>query len=334
MERKIQEIYLALQIEKQMSKEEILEAYMNTINLSQGCLGVQTASQRYFNKDVSDLNLSECAVIAAITNRPSYYDPVNHPENNEQRRNRILKLMLEQGYITQTEYDEALADPVYDRILQTACQTSDKAPYTYFIDAVIKQVVNDLVDEKGYTETQAYNLLYSGGLTIKATQDTTIQQICDEEVSRISELYPNVEYGIEYALTIHRADGTAENYSKEQFESYYKGAHGVTYVVFGSEDEARAAMEEYKGTLGIAEDDKVDENLEITPQPQVSIVIMDQYTGQIKAIVGGRGEKTSSLSFNRATAARKQPGSGIQDPRRICACPGEQEHDTGKHHCR
>ena len=309
VERKIQEIYLALQIEKQMSKEEILEAYMNTINLSQGCLGVQTASQRYFNKDVSDLNLSECAVIAAITNRPSYYDPVNHPENNEQRRNRILKLMLEQGYITQTEYDEALADPVYDRILQTASQTSDKAPYTYFIDAVIKQVVNDLVDEKGYTETQAYNLLYSGGLTIKATQDTTIQQICDEEVSRISELYPNVEYGIEYALTIHRADGTAENYSKEQFESYYKGAHGVTYVVFGSEDEARAAIEEYKGTLGIAEDDKVDENLEITPQPQVSIVIMDQYTGQIKAIVGGRGEKTSSLSFNRATAARKQPGS-------------------------
>ena len=309
VERKIQEIYLALQIEKEMSKEQILEAYMNTINLSQGCYGVQTASQRYFNKDVSDLTLSECAVIAAITNRPSYYDPVNNPDHNKERRDRILSLMLEQGYINQTEYDEAMADPVYDRILQTASQTSDSEPYSYFIDAVISDVVDDLVEEKGYSEAQAYNLLYSGGLTITATQDTSIQQICDEEVANISELYPNVEYGIEYAMTIHRADGTSENYSKEQFESYYKSAHGVTYVVFDSEDEARAAIEEYKGTLGIAEGDTVDENLEITPQPQTSVVIMDQYTGQVKAIVGGRGEKTSSLSFNRATAARTQPGS-------------------------
>ena len=309
VERKIQEIYLALQIEQQMSKEEILEAYMNTINLSQGCLGVQTASLRYFNKDVSELTLSECAVLAAITNRPAYYDPVTHPENNASRRERILKLMLEQGYITQEEHDEALADNVYDRILETASNTTSSEPYSYFVDALIEQVVEDLVNEKGYTQAQAYNLLYSGGLTIRATQDSEIQKICDEEVDDLEELIPGVEYGVEYALTIHREDGSAENYSKEMFETYYKDAHDVSYVNFDSEDEARAAIEEYKSTLNITEKDKVDENLEITPQPQVSIVIMDQYTGQVKAIVGGRGEKTSNLSLNRATGSYRQPGS-------------------------
>ncbi len=309
VERKIQEIYLAIQIEKQMSKEEILEAYMNTINMSQGCQGVQTASLRYFNKDVSELNLSECAVLAAITNRPAYYDPVTHPDHNEQRRLRILNSMLDQGYITQEEYDEAIADNVYDRILETASNTTSSEPYSYFVDSLIQQVVKDLVNEKGYTETQAYNLLYSGGLTIRATQDTGIQQICDEEVDDLEELLPGVEYGIEYALTIHREDGSAENYSKEMFESYYKGAHDVSYVNFDSEDEARAAIEEYKSTLNISENDKIDENLEITPQPQVSIVIMDQYTGQVKAIVGGRGDKSSNLSLNRATGSYRQPGS-------------------------
>ena len=103
LKRKLQEQYLAVEIEKQMSKEEIVEAYMNTINLGQNCLGVQTAAQRYFGKDVSDLSLSESAVIAGITQSPSDYDPVLHPEANEKRRNKVLKNMLDQNYITQAE---------------------------------------------------------------------------------------------------------------------------------------------------------------------------------------------------------------------------------------
>ena len=114
LERKLQEQYLALEIEKQMTKEEILEAYMNTINLGQNCLGVQSAAKRYFNKDVSELTLSECAVIAGITQNPTRYDPVTHPEENAKRRDIVLNNMLEQGYITQQEFDEAKADPVYD----------------------------------------------------------------------------------------------------------------------------------------------------------------------------------------------------------------------------
>ena len=164
VERKLQEQVLAVQIEQQMSKDEIIEAYMNTINLGQNCLGVQAASKRYFGKDVSELTLSECAVIASITQNPSWYDPVVHPDANAKRRTKVLDNMLEQEYITQEEYDTATADTVYDRIVQTAAE-EDSSAYSYFNDALIEQVIKDLQTKKGYSETQAYNALYSGGLT-------------------------------------------------------------------------------------------------------------------------------------------------------------------------
>lgn len=310
VERKLQEQYLALQIEKELSKEEILEAYMNTINLGQGCLGVQAAATRYFNKDVSDLTLSECAVIAAITQNPTRYDPVNNPDENASRRERVLSNMLDQGYITQDEYEEAMADNVYDRILETAAVTTNDEPYSYFVDALIEQLVDDLTTEKGYTETQAYNLIYSGGLTITATQDAEIQEICDEEVSNVGDYLSVTEYGLEYALTIYREDGTVENYSKEQLASYIRDEYDDSYpLVFSSEDAANEMIEEYKSTLNISENDTIDESITLSLQPQVSVVIMDQYTGQVKAIVGGRGEKTTSLSLNRATGSTRQPGS-------------------------
>ncbi len=310
VERKLQEQYLALQIEKEMSKEQILEAYMNTINLGQGCLGVQAAATRYFNKDVSDLTLSECAVIAAITQNPTRYDPVRNPEDNAERRQRVLDNMLDQGYITQEEYDEAVADNVYDRILETAAATTNDEPYSYFVDALIEQLVDDLMTEKGYSEAQAYNLIYSGGLTITATQDSEIQKICDEEVADVGDYLSVTEYGLEYALTIHREDGTAENYSKEQLASYIKEKYDDDYpLVFSSEEAANKMIEEYKSTLNIGENDTVDESIDLSLQPQVSVVVMDQYTGQVKAIVGGRGEKKTSLSLNRATGSTRQPGS-------------------------
>lgn len=310
LERKLQEQYLAVEIEKQMSKEEIVEAYMNTINLGQNCLGVQTAAKRYFNKDVSELDLSESTVIAAITQNPTDYDPVLYPEANAVRRKMVLQYMLKQDYISQSEYDQAMADPVYDRI-QTAVQdAADTTPYSYFIDELAQQVIKDLRVRKNYTETQAYNALYSGGLTITATQDPAIQKICDEEVANPANYPETVEYGLEYALTVTHSDGTSENYSKEMLSEYIKGAWGKQFsLVFSSPDEANQAIAEYKSTLNITEDDTVTENIDISPQPQTSVVLMDQYTGKVKAIVGGRGEKKTSLSLNRATDSTRQPGS-------------------------
>lgn len=309
LERKLQEQYLALEIEKQMSKEEILENYMNTINLGQSCLGVQAASKRYFGKNVSDLTLSECAVIAGITQNPTKYDPVVNPTDNADRRNIVLKNMLDQKYITKEEYDTAKADPVYDRIIASP-PVEDTTPYSYFNDRLSQQIVRDLMERKNFTETQAYNALYSGGLTIVSTQDPRVQQICDEEVAN-EEVYPaGTEYGLEFALTITRADGTVENYSKEMLGEYIRNAWGFEYpLIYSSPDEANAAVAEYKSTLGITENDTVDERIDITPQPQVSFVLMDQATGKVKAIVGGRGQKTASLSLNRATDSPRQPGS-------------------------
>lgn len=309
-QRKIQEQYLALQIEKKMDKSEIIESYLNTINLGQNCLGVQAASQRYFGKDVSDLTLSECAVIAGITQSPSTYDPITHPDNNKVRRNKVLKNMLEQDYISQKQYDEALADDVYARIQTTNTASQADNTYSYFVDALAQQVIQDLKDQLGYTDTQAYNAVYSGGLSIYSTQNQTLQQICDEEANDDSN-YPGLkEYGLDYALTVTRADGSTENYGSNNIKNYVKETYGKDQgLLYSSEDAARAMVEEWKATIA-REGDTYDERITITPQPQSSITIMDQKTGQIKAMVGGRGEKASSLGLNRAyQGSKRQPGS-------------------------
>ena len=167
VERKLQEQYLAIELEKIMTKEEILEAYLNTINLGQNTLGIQAASNRYFNKDVSELTISEAAVIAAITQNPSRYNPISHPEDNANRREDVLDAMLRNEHITQEEYDEAMADNVYERIQTTNETTSVAEVYSYYVDATIETVIEDLQEVKGYTSQQAYNLVYNGGLTIE-----------------------------------------------------------------------------------------------------------------------------------------------------------------------
>ena len=311
LERKIQEQYLALQIEKQMDKDTILESYMNTINLGQNCLGVQAASMRYFNKDVSELTLSECAVIAGITQNPTDYNPITNPESNQTRRDKVLKNMLDQGYIDQAAYDEAMADDVYARIQTVNNSASvDDNPYSYFVDALAEQVINDLCEQLGYTETQAYNAVYSGGLSIYSTQNLAMQQICDEEMNNDANYPALKEYGLDYALTVTRADGTVENFGSNNIKTYVKQTYGNEQgLLYSSEEAARAMVEEWKATIA-QEGDTYDERFEVTPQPQASVTIIDQSTGQIKAMVGGRGAKTTSLGLNRAyTGAKRQPGS-------------------------
>lgn len=310
LQRKFQEQFLALQIEKQMSKNEIIEAYMNTINLGQNSLGVQSAAKRYFNKDVSELTLSECAVIAGITQNPSHLNPVTNPEKNAQRREKVLKNMLEQGYITEEAYKEAMADDVYARIQKASKKTDDKTPYTYFVDALSDQVLEDLQDKLGYTETQAYNALYSGGLSIYSTQNLDLQKICDEEMNN-DENYPYLkEYGLDYALTVTRADGSIENYSSGHIKKYAKEKHNKSQgLLYSSSKEAKKMVKEWKKTIK-QEGDTYDEVINITPQPQASVTLMDQKTGEIKAMVGGRGKKKSSLGLNRAyKGSKRQPGS-------------------------
>lgn len=312
LERKIQEQYLAIELEKTKSKEWILENYLNTINLGQGTLGVQAASQRYFDKDVSELTLSESAVIAAITNSPTRYNPITNPDNNATRRTKVLNDMLEQGMISQTEYEEAMADDVYDRIQVVNQELSADDVNSYFTDALTDQVMEDLMDELGYTETQAYNALYGGGLTIYSTQNTALQQICDEEVNNPENYSGLVEYSFSYRLTIEKEDGTQKNYSDQTMLSYYRSAAGdfdAYDINFKSEEEAAAAIEQYKSEIMEEGDTILGETLTYTLQPQASVTLIDQSTGEVKALVGGRGEKTANKTLNRASDTTRQPGS-------------------------
>ena len=144
----------------------ILENYLNTINLGAGSYGVQAASKKYFNKDVWDLNLSECATLAGITQNPTKFNPITNPKANSKRRKEVLDHMLDQNYISQDEYNAALNDDVYSRIQAAQLENTEEEStvYTYFEDEVTNQVISDLMNIKGYTKTQATNLLYSGGL--------------------------------------------------------------------------------------------------------------------------------------------------------------------------
>lgn len=307
--RKIQEQYLALELEKVMDKDAILINYMNTINLGQNTLGVQAASKRYFDKDVSALTLSECAVIAGITQNPSKYNPITHPENNAERREKVLKDMRDQGYITQEEYDEALRDNVYTRIQIADAENEDDAVTTYFIDALTDDVMEDLI-AAGYNETQAFTLLYSGGLKIYATQDPKIQKICDEVFMDESNYPENTKWLLSYELTIEKSNGDRENHSTEMFRDYWKQNRSASYnLIYNSTDAAYEDIEAYKAAVMGAGDEVYGENVNLTPQPQVSLVVEDQSTGHIVAMVGGRGAKSASRTLNRATDTVRQPGS-------------------------
>ena len=320
VQRKIQEMYIAVELEKKVDdKDWILENYLNSINLGNNTLGVQAAAERYFGKDVSDLTLSEFAVIAGITKNPSGYNPILYPEQNAKRRKMVLDAMLKQGYITQKQYDEAMADDVYDRISEHN-SGFEASMNSYFVDSVIDDVFNDLVKVKGYSESDAYKAIYQGGLTIKSTQNLDIQKICDEEVANAGNYEVGTKYSFILSFQVKKADGSFKTYTNQTMLSYYKAKNkNQDYSInYSSEEACRDAIAEYEKDV-LEKGDKLVDNSEyifITAQPQVAMTIMDQSTGEVQAIVGGRGDKAGNRTWNRATKTTRQPGSTFK----IIAC--------------
>lgn len=309
--RKIQEQYLAIQVEKKTDKDTILENYLNTINLGAGSYGVQAAARQYFDKDVWDLNLSECATLAGITQNPTKFNPIINPDSNRKRRKEVLQHMLDQNYITQDQYDEALADDVYSSIqaAQEKNSSTENTVYTYFEDELTDQIINDLMNIKGYTKKQATNLLYSGGLKVYTTQDSKIQNILDEEYADPSNYPDTVQYELDYALTVTDPDGNQVNYSKEMLQLYFQNEDPDFDLLFDSPEDGQTYVDKYKASI-LANGSKVlAERVNFAPQPQSSMSVIDQHTGYVKALIGGRGEKTASLTLNRATDTTRQPGS-------------------------
>ena len=256
VQRKLLEIFQALELEKTYTKEEIVTYYLNVVYFGQGCYGVETAAQTYFGKDVWDLSLAECASIVGITNNPSKYDPfgaamIEDPETgisysnrewNKRRQETILREMYDQGYISYDQYTQAVSEEL--QFVRSESESYEMEIYTWYEEAVIDDVLQDLMDTKNINIETARHLLYNGGYQIYACIDPEIQAVVDS-------VYENLD-----ALP----------------QPYYAASQ----------------------------------------QLQSAIVIMDPYTGEIKAMSGGVGEKTINTGLNRATDAQRPAGSSTK----------------------
>ena len=312
LERKIQEQSLALHVEKENSKETILTNYLNTINLGKGTLGVEAASQYYFNKSVEKLSLSECAVLAAVTKNPTYLNPIDYPEDNHDRRDLVLKKMYDLNYIDAEDYEKALADDVYTRIADNnAHQRGKNKVYTYFTDAVITQVVKDLQEKLGYTQANAYNLVYRGGLRIYSTQSTSLQKIADSVINNKDNYPVTTRYSLDYTLEVKHKDGTTDSYTQNDVKNYFrKKKKKKDYkTVYSSKKELKKAAKAFRKYILKEDDEVIQESVYSTLEPQVSYSLINQKTGAVKVLVGGRGTKTHDLALNRAVSFTRQPGS-------------------------
>ena len=189
-ERKLTEMFQALDMERQVGKERVLEAYLNVVNLAEGCFGVGMAAERYFDKTVAELTLPECASLAAITQNPARYDPVTHSAEHVSRRNLVLSCMEKQGYISRDELAEALSMPLV--LAGKAPTESDRGINSWYTDLVISDVIRDLTQRLGYTESAATRLVYFGGLTIETAQDEALQRAVEEYYADLSH-FPREE---------------------------------------------------------------------------------------------------------------------------------------------
>lgn len=242
VQRKLVEIFRALEFEKKYDKEEIIEWYLNAVFFGEGCNGIYTAAQTYFGKEPSELTLAECASIVGIVNLPTYYSPFYSLENNKKRQETVLREMYEQGYITYDEYTQAVNEELV--FTRSPSEVASTEIYSYYVEAVIDDVTADLMEVRGINYETATRLLYSGGYQIYTCCDSRIQEIAENYYENLDN-FPNV-----YPRT--------------------------------------------------------------TQQLQSAIVIMDQYTGNIVAMVGGVGEKNANLILNRATDTTRAPGSSLK----------------------
>lgn len=210
IKRKFREIMRAQYVEKKLTKKEILEAYLNTISLGSGICGVQVAANYYFNKDVAQLSLQECASLAAITKNPSKYNPDKKPENNQKRRKSVLDKMLELEMISNAEYQAAVESDV---IVNKEQQSSFELPINnYFIDALISDVSADLAQLNGISEESAAKLLYNGGYRIYSTVNPSIQEEMESVYNNVDKFFPiksrkDKNKNVESAMTLLDYEG-------------------------------------------------------------------------------------------------------------------------------
>ncbi|WP_424245802.1 penicillin-binding protein 1A [Elusimicrobium posterum] len=256
--RKIREIILALQIEHSFSKQEVLQLYLNEIYLGEGAYGVKAAATKYFDKDLSDINLSEAAMIVGVIPAPSRYNPFANPERALERRQLVLAVMKDQGYITQEEMDAANAFPLPEKR-----PAQKNKPGLYFIEHVRK-----------YLEAKyGMDVLWKAGLNIYTTVDIEKQALAEDIINK----------------KMHELDA--------------KIAKGLGIEIEEFSEDPTAAEEEDTEAKPLADPLNY-------PKLQASFMARDIKTGAVRVMVGGRDYEESR--YNRATQARRQPGSSFK----------------------
>lgn len=315
VERKIKEQYLAVSLEKALEKQlgskeaakkYILELYLNTISLHHGLHGVEAASLYYFGKHAGELTLAESALIAGITKNPSVYAPDANQEESRNRQLTVLTKMKELEYITEAQYNEAVAEDVYGHLVckDTTSEGDGNAKHNYFVEAAVDQIAQDLMEKRSFSRAQAYNMIYSGGLQIHLTMDTRMQEIM-EEAMKDDSLFPPSDGTLDVTYLISVQDTTNPDESSNQ-------SHYERRATVHSEDEVDAFVESVKAELLDSTHTLVLDKVTVSKSLQAAMVIMDQHNGEIKALVGGRGEKPGDSVFNRATQALRQQGSAMK----------------------
>ena len=201
IQRKLTEIFGALELEKKYDKREIMEWYLNAVYFGEGCWGVQTAAQTYFGKSVSDLTSAECADIVGITNLPTYYDPFYNEDNNKARQETILREMYQQGYIDHEQYVQAVNEEL--NFMHGSGEEYTQEIMSYYTEMVIDDVTNDLMKLKGIGRDTARTLLYNGGYQIYSCLDTSVQANVDAVYTNLNSIpYTNSAQQLQSAIVV------------------------------------------------------------------------------------------------------------------------------------
>lgn len=308
--RRVQEQYLAVELENHLGKEQILEQYLNTIYFGQNIVGVQMAAQQYFNKNIEEINISEAAALAAIASSPTEYNPYTRQNQSEEKRRSILNAMLEAGSISEDEHEDALGTDVYQS-MQTANSISpggQEELSSYYVDAVLSQVLEDMREQLGYSYTQAYNAIHNDGLKIYTCQDRAVQNICNKVINNDSNYPSNIKSYLSYRLTVEEG-GQKKEYTEVDIKNYfYDKEKKEISLFFASTTKANEYIGQFKEAILGKHSQILSESMELVKQPQASFVLLEQSTGNVLAIVGGRGQRSHNRVINRATDFRRQPG--------------------------
>ena len=329
--RKFREIFRAIGMSNRYSKETILEAYLNTVPLTGVIEGVEAGARTYFGKSVEELTLAECATLASISKNPTGYNPATNPENLLTRRNHVLWEMLDQGYITQEEYDAATAETV--TLVENPAATEDVAVssnYSYFTEAVIEELTRDIRAAYGYeSDAEAQNYIFTAGLRVYTTVDPAVQSavenlMLNEPDEYGNELFPALWHEEELKTSIP----ASSEYTTDENGLPLNPAdeNGNAKAVFLDED---IPIYNNDGTLKTGTYQKTDENGNVTgeymtfyrnvrTQAAIAVVSSDlEHKGEVIAVGGGLGEKTVDRGTNRAMLP-DQTGSSMKPIAAYC----------------